>query len=200
MDDRLCFFSLSADKPAGQGSGEHAADDTLYEPLNKIRNWRRVLSNFHPVSADPIAWRDLTFRSVEHAYQYTKVALAKPEQAKLFSIESGSGLSKTDGPEVKKAGRLWKLSKEQICRWDWNSLRVMTRLVEAKAKVCPLFRQTLLATRSAQLWHLRPRQDPQRWSWMELIRTRLQKGKVNLVEGLKGSVSKCCCVCAEAEQ
>ena len=177
MDDKLCFFSLSADKPVGEGSRELVRDATVYESLNGIHNWRRVLSNFHPVSTDPIAWRDLTFRSVEHAYQYTKVALAKPEQAKLFSIESGSGLSQTDGPEVKKAGRLWKLSKEQICHWDWNSLRVMTRLVEAKAKVCPLFRQTLLATQSAQLWHLRPRQDPQRWPWMEHIRTRLQKGK-----------------------
>ena len=177
MDDSLCFFSLSADKPAGEGSRELVRDATVYESLNGIHNWRRVLSNFHPVSTEPIPWRDLTFRSVEHAYQYTKVALAKPEQAKLFSIESGSCLSKTDGPEIKKAGRLWKLSREQICHWDWNSLRVMTRLVEAKAKVCPLFRQTLLATRSAQLWHLRPRQAPQRWPWMEQIRTQLQKGK-----------------------
>lgn len=174
MQDKLCFFSASADKAPGQGAQEHVVDQSCYKALTGIGNWRRVLSNFYPSQA-PIPWQNHTFRSVEHAFHFTKISLAGPEAARLFALESGSDLSRSVGSVVKKAGRATKLSAEQLCSWDQNSQGTMQQLVATKAKVCWVFRTTLLSTQTAQLWHLRPRQSAQRWTWMEDLRQAKQR-------------------------
>jgi hypothetical protein len=47
-DDRLYFFSGSADLPPGQGVNERVADPADYAALAGVRHWRRMLSNFWP--------------------------------------------------------------------------------------------------------------------------------------------------------
>ena len=46
VDDRLSFFSGSADLPVGQGVHERVTDATGYHGLAGVRHWRRMLSNF----------------------------------------------------------------------------------------------------------------------------------------------------------
>ena len=45
--DQLFYYSKSADKPAGKGTNEIAVDYNIYKELNKIKDWRKILSNFY---------------------------------------------------------------------------------------------------------------------------------------------------------
>jgi hypothetical protein len=47
FNDKLYYYSGSADKPPGGGIHEHVADPSQYENLTEIKNWRQCLSNFH---------------------------------------------------------------------------------------------------------------------------------------------------------
>lgn len=184
MDVRLCFFSLSADKPPGEGSREAVADESVYTDLLSVRDWRRVLSNFYHTQA-PIPCFHRTFRSVEHAYQYAKLRLADPETAESLTLESGSTLSEAVGSKVKKAGRSVCLTGDQLRVWGPLSRLVMKAAVTAKADSCCLFRRVLLSTHPAQLWHLRPCQTPERWQWMERLREELLRPETNEKPGLQ---------------
>ena len=177
MEDQLCFFSQSADKAPGQGCRETVVDAARYRELSDTRNWRRVLSNFHHSQA-PIPWFDRTFRSVEHAYQYTKLRIAHGVEAEALTLESGSRLATGEaGAHIKQAGRSVHLTADKLRLWDQIRLEVMEQLVAAKAEACWLFRTVLLGTHPAQLWHLRPRQSRQRWQWMECLRESLLAGE-----------------------
>jgi hypothetical protein len=44
---QLYYHSKSSSKPAGQGCNETAIDYTIYNELNKIKDWRKILSNFY---------------------------------------------------------------------------------------------------------------------------------------------------------
>ena len=86
----LCFYSKSADKYPGTGAGEtlHPDDLEKLEALNRISNWRRMLSNFHshPFELDGMWWD-----SVEHYYQGSKFT-QHPEFRALFSLDSKSDI------------------------------------------------------------------------------------------------------------
>ena len=96
-DDNIvfCFSSRSNTKPfPGEGVGESIPDyaKSDYNELHKIKDWRKMLSNNW---IEPFKYDEKTWNSVEHYYQGSKFKNNNPEFYNLFSIESGSDISKS---------------------------------------------------------------------------------------------------------
>ena len=70
--DQLFYYSKSANKSAGKGVNEKALNYNIYNELNKIKDWRKILSNlyFHEFSYD-----GKIYNSIEHAFQAKKIEL-----------------------------------------------------------------------------------------------------------------------------
>ena len=47
MEDKLIFYSSSKDTEIGKNKNEFINNPDEYSELNKIKNFRRYLSNFH---------------------------------------------------------------------------------------------------------------------------------------------------------
>ncbi len=47
MEDKLIFYSSSKDNKIGENKNEFINNSDEYLELNKIKNFRRYLSNFH---------------------------------------------------------------------------------------------------------------------------------------------------------
>lgn len=117
MDNRsvFVFYSGSADKKAGKGTGEYlaAGDEDEYEKLDKIPHWRKMLSNFcihdPPLEIDGMEWA-----TVEHYYQGSKFKKDNPEFYRLFSLDSGSDLSKDPVMAKGAGGKSGKSKGKQI--------------------------------------------------------------------------------------
>ena len=96
----LMYYSKSKDLYPGMGSGESIKKERKedFKELSKIKDWRKKLSNFH---IQPFTYDGLTWNSVEHLYQASKFRKNNPDFYKLFSIESGTEISKN--PEMAKS-------------------------------------------------------------------------------------------------
>jgi predicted NAD-dependent protein-ADP-ribosyltransferase YbiA (DUF1768 family) len=70
MSDTLFFFSKSADKLAGKGTNESVNCTKDYDELNKIKDWRKILSNLY---FSPFTYQGKTYNSAEHAFQGKKL-------------------------------------------------------------------------------------------------------------------------------
>lgn len=172
IDDRLYFFSGSADRPPGQGAHERVADAAFYTELAGVRHWRRMLSNFWSAQ---FALGERTYRTVEHAFQAAKIALVDPGLAERFALESGDELAHGDGTTARRHRKLVLLDDEQLRRWDQLKNAVMRDAMRAKFSHHEPLRAVLLATRTAQLWHGIGRgQPPARIDDLETIREALR--------------------------
>ena len=47
MKSRFVYYSKSADSKPGKGSGEYLNIKDDFTELSKIKNWRKMLSNFY---------------------------------------------------------------------------------------------------------------------------------------------------------
>jgi len=98
------FYSRSADTAPGKGSGEKISANDLssqkYKNLRKIKNWRRILSNF---AQTPFKLDGLNWNGVEWYYQASKYKKNNTFFSREFSIESDSEISK-DAVIAKIAG------------------------------------------------------------------------------------------------
>ena len=74
------------------------AEKVRFIDLKKMKNWRKVLSNFY---IDPFTYEDLTWNSVEHLYHALKFKEGNPDFYKKFSLESKSPFS--EDPVMAKA-------------------------------------------------------------------------------------------------
>jgi hypothetical protein len=106
IEDRLYFYSGSADLPPGQGVHERVVDTARYVALASVRHWRRMLSNFWPAD---FTLRERTYHTVEHAFQAAKIALVDPALAERFALESGTELAHGDGAAARKHRKLVSL-------------------------------------------------------------------------------------------
>lgn len=168
--DMLFFYSKSRDVPPGRGSNERVNDLTSYQQLANIKDWRRVLSNFHVCE---FQYKGKRYRSIEHAFQAEKIALADPLKALEFTVDSGSDLGLSDGAAAQRARKMVLLPDDVILHWCQISGKVMHDIAVAKYSACPEAREVLRATGRAQLWHVVPRGSPQRFSHLEQIRQTL---------------------------
>ena len=71
--DKLCYYSKSKHVDAGSGCNEFVGNISKYSELNKIKDWRRILSNFY---VEPFEYEGNIYNSVEHAFQSCKIRLA----------------------------------------------------------------------------------------------------------------------------
>ena len=171
MNERLFFYSESADKDVGRGVHERVQDTSKYNELNKIKDWRKILSNFY---ISPFIYENKTWRSVEHAFQSRKIALQDKEKAEWFHIESGHEIGQGDGIIARKHRTLVFLSKENIQKWNSMKSQRMKEILMAKFSQNELCLKTLLHTKDAELWHS-VRSPPIRQIELESVRSELQK-------------------------
>ena len=165
--DKLFFYSGSVDAKPGTGVNEVVKDETRYAALASIPHWRRILSNFHVC---PFKYNGKTYRTIEHAFQAAKIALANPSEAEKFTVESGDALGQGDGLAARSARKLVVLSKDQVQQWASMSRRVMEEVARAKYQQCPEAMSVLLATQDAELWHIVTRGRPDHFVHLEKIR------------------------------
>ena len=168
--DKFAYFSKSANKLPGKGTGEYVSNPKNYEQLSKINNWRRVLSNFHKC---PFTYNNLLYNTIEHAFQAAKIDLVDKDKSFQFSLDSGSELSKSEGLAARKKRKWVMLGQETIKIWNNKSDDIMKEITEDKIKKCPEYVNVLVLTGNAELWHIMPRQAKKRQYYLENIRDSL---------------------------
>ena len=170
-DVHFMFYSKSADKKPGAGSGEKINDENKleYNELAKIPHWRRTLSNFYmkPKVDDtvvPLFVLDgLRWASVEHWYHANKFKKNNPDYYKLFSIDSGSEIMDDSKKALGAGGKTGKVKgkkyrpKDVVIDPDFfvgdNNEKIMERGQQAKYEQCEECRRVLLLTKNAKLIH-----------------------------------------------
>jgi predicted NAD-dependent protein-ADP-ribosyltransferase YbiA (DUF1768 family) len=171
-NDKLFFYSRSKHVNAGQGACEVVADPAQYAELNRIKDWRRVLSNFH---VSPFVYKGHTYNSIEHVFQAEKIRLMNPDIALRFTMESGDEIGMGDGAMAQKHRKIVLLPKPQLAVWDAMKENVMAEAAAAKYAQCPEAAKILKATKEAQLWHLIQRSSNHiRFEHLEEIRRSLE--------------------------
>jgi len=157
--DIFVFKSNSADKAPGKGVNEHLVKGHTYSELSKIKDWRRMLSNFDVAEFDWTGDGVLTepfpektrWNSIEHAFQGAKHwSKGYKKEALRFTLSGDIG--KGDGAEAQKNRKLVKIA--DMSGWDELSLKVMESAAEAKYTQNPERMRMLKATAPAELFHL----------------------------------------------
>jgi len=159
--DVFVFKSNSADKPPGKGVHEHIVKGHAYPELSKIKDWRRMLSNFDvaefewtgkDVLPDPFPEKT-RWNSIEHAFQGAKHWWkGHKKEALRFTLNSGDAIGKGDGAEAQKHRKLVKI--DDMSGWEELSWKVMSSAAESKYTQNPEKMRMLKATVPAELFHL----------------------------------------------
>lgn len=168
MNDQLYFYSKSKDVPVGKGVNEVVEDALSYQALNQIKEWRRILSNFHIC---PFEYDGYTYNSIEHAFQAKKIGIVDKEKMYLFTLDSGDEIGLGNGEIARKNRKICKLNKEELKQWNMIKDDIMYEISLAKYKTCKDAYDVLKATNEAQLWHIVPRGKSMRFHHLERIRT-----------------------------
>lgn len=153
------FKSNSADKAPGKGVNEQLVKGQSFPELSKIKDWRRMLSNFDVAEFDwsgegilPEPFPAKTrWNSIEHAFQGAKHWWKGHKKEALRFALSGD-IGKGDGAEAQKNHKLVKI--DDMAGWDDLSWKVMASAAEAKYIQNPERMRMLKATAPAELFHL----------------------------------------------
>ena len=187
-DKNVVFMYYNRSNPApkaGKGSNESIPDSEIseYSDLNTKANkdWRKKLDDYWiaEFSVDGTKWA-----SVEHYYQGAKFKKNNPDFTKLFSLDSGSEISK-DVDLARQAGSkpANKLRPSNIkIDADFYGGRnevERERALYAKFSQNVDLRNILLATKSAKLTKYVAKSPPETDSTLMKIRSGLQKERPN---------------------
>jgi hypothetical protein len=153
------FKSNSADKAPGKGVNEHLVKGQTFTELSKIKDWRRMLSNFDVAEFDwtgegvlPEPFPPTTrWNSIEHAFQGSK-HWWKGHKKEALRFTMAGDIGKGDGAEAQKNRKLVKI--DDMDGWDELSWKVMASAAEAKYIQNPERMRMLKATAPAELFHL----------------------------------------------
>ena len=156
------FYSKSRDPEPGKGSGESIPEDKIseFKELSKIKDWRKMLSNFYE---SEFTLDDKRWLSVEHYYQGAKFKVENPDFYEKFSLDSGSDISK-DPNLAKSAGGKSGKSKGKLLRPESikmdkdffknrRSSKEMKRAQREKYSQNSELKEMLLLTKDAKLTH-----------------------------------------------
>jgi len=169
-NDVIKFFSKSKDSKPCKGAGESYFSNYDYSKLEKIKNWRHVLSNFHMYN---FVWNGFTWKSIEHAYQSAKINLVDKEKAFHFTIESGNIIGQSDASVAQKNRKYVLLNESQQKEWNKISSDIMEKIAIEKYKQCSDALNILKLTGNAELWHIVSRKPAVRFFHLEKIRNNL---------------------------
>jgi predicted NAD-dependent protein-ADP-ribosyltransferase YbiA (DUF1768 family) len=149
----LVFYSKSADKKAGYGAGEILQKNDDFSELNRIKNWRRILSNFH---YEPFIWNNTEWYSIEEAFQASKFG---KENYELFKQHVRNNCpNKEDNGLCSQQARKWKkLNETQLAEWDKKKDQIMKSISEAKYTQSSIGKLVLQSTKDSTLMHFLPR-------------------------------------------
>lgn len=168
--DKLYFYSKSRDMPPGKGANEVVQDVNLYTELLQIKDWRKVLSNFHVY---PFQFEGKTYNTIEHIFQAKKIELVDKDKALWFTLESGHEIGIGDGEIARKNRKLCKLNGVQLKQWCEIKDTIMYSAAVEKYKACEEAQYILQNTKNAELWHIVSRSKPVRFEHLERIRNDL---------------------------
>lgn len=197
MSDKFLFYSKSANAKPGKGTGEILINDT-YEELSKIKDWRKMFSNFY---ISPFILDDNEWNSVEHFFHAVKFRDDKKPGNnynfyKTFTLGSGSpwSLEPVSSKQAGKAGRIsettgkmydkkignTKVPKDVKMRDDFYSRNIDRKLQSlaflAKFTQNEELKHALLSTKNAELWHYVGRgKDNQLWRNLMDVRECIRK-------------------------
>lgn len=167
MTDKLYFYSKSKDAIVGKGINEVVKDISEYENLKNVKDWRKVLSNFHVY---PIKYQGYTYNTIEHVFQAKKIEIVDKEKALYFTVESKNEIGLGDGEMARKNRKLVKLNKDELMLWNKIKDDVMFVAALTKYLMCEEAKYVLKSTKKAELWHIVPRSKPIRFKHLEIIR------------------------------
>jgi ribA/ribD-fused uncharacterized protein len=148
--DKLFYYSKSANKLAGKGVNEEVLQYKKYDELNKIKDWRKILSNFY---THEFIYEDKTYNSVEHVFQAKKIEIVDKEKAYWFCKNSENEIGMGDGLIARKNRKLIILKPEELILWDDIKNEIMYEILLAKFTQIPIAKQVLLLTHDAILLH-----------------------------------------------
>jgi predicted NAD-dependent protein-ADP-ribosyltransferase YbiA (DUF1768 family) len=168
--DKLFYYSKSRDLAPGKGVNEYVEDPSQYKILSKVKDWRKILSNFY---VSPFTWNGRTWNSVEHAFQGSKIALVDPEKGEWFTLESGHTIGQGNGEEARKNRKLVMLNQRKLKEWNEIKSNTMESILYEKFTQVPLAGRVLYETSDAELWHSPGRAKAERQWEMEKARDKL---------------------------
>jgi ribA/ribD-fused uncharacterized protein len=149
--DKLFYYSKSANKQAGKGVNEFVSNLNKYDELNKIKDWRKMLSNFY---VSEFTYNDKTYYTAEHAFQAKKIEIVDANKANFFCIESGNIIGTTkDGNIARKNRKLVILDDENIKIWNEIKHNIMKEILICKFTQNNELGNVLLLTKNAILLH-----------------------------------------------
>lgn len=165
-DTIFTFYIRSADAKPGKGVNESIPINDIhkFENLNKIKHWRRILSNFYTkLENNQVVslFKDgeFSWASTEHYFQAQKFKKF-PQYYKSFALESDSELSKS-AKYAKEVGEKGKLNGKKYLpneifstKNDTNQEENMEIAQRMKYNQDPLSKEVLIATRNAKLQHM----------------------------------------------
>lgn len=169
----LAFYSKSSDKPyPGEGASESttALRKSDYLQLSKIKNWRKMLSNFYVKRNEnneivPLFELDgYKWASVEHYYQGNKFKKENPDFYKKFTMDEQSEIS-FDPNKAKGAGgktgkikgilyRPESVNMDSDFMNNKNNEKVMYKAQYEKYNQNKELKDMLLLTKDAKLTHI----------------------------------------------
>jgi ribA/ribD-fused uncharacterized protein len=150
-EDKLFYYSKSANKQAGKGVNEFVSNYNEYDELNKIKDWRKMLSNFYVAEFN---YNGNTYYTAEHAFQAKKIELVDSAKAYFFCIESGNIIGTTkDGNIARKNRKLVILDDERIKIWNKIKHNIMKEILICKFTQNKELGNVLLLTKKAILLH-----------------------------------------------
>jgi len=175
MKDKFVFYSKSADALPGRGSNEEKNTIETYSDLRKIKDWRKMLSNFY---VSEFFIDDNYWNSVEHffhalKFRNNKIPSKEYEFYKTFTLTSNSPWCKNPflAKQAGKAGRVspitgkifdkkigdTKIPKDIKMRDDFYEAKISSKLQKlaffAKFTQNLDLKNVLLSTKEAELWH-----------------------------------------------
>jgi len=149
--DKLYYYSKSKDVVAGKGKNEFVKDMDKYSELNKIKDWRKILSNFHEY---PFTYENKKYNTVEHCFQSQKIKLVNNDIAYKFTLDSNDNIGKGTGEVARKNRKIVILTPEQLSYWDKMKDSIMKKICHSKYYQCNIYKTVIDNTNNAELWHI----------------------------------------------
>ena len=183
---RFVFYSKSADKKPGKGSNEELTKGENYKDLEKIKDWRKKLSNMY---ISPFILGGKEYISVENFFHSIKFSKDYPEFAATFAMDGNTEWSKDPfkSKQAGKQGRVYsggkkytnsnlpelKNYKDAKMRADFYSgidNIAMTLALYSKFTQNKDLEKLLLDTGNAELYHIMRGKPLERWYHLERVR------------------------------